>query len=223
MNEHERLRVDLGAYVLGQLDEESTARLEQHLDGCDRCTAELGELTPVAAALADLRVRPAASPGEPPPALGDRVLGAVEQAARAERRTSWARTAGIAGVAAAVALVLSFGVQSLTDDPTPTIPPVPTEAVSVRDEAPGVRASAALVNHTWGVEVKLRARGFEAGDRYRVDVLGSGGRRYPAGEFVGTGAREMTCNLNSGVLRDRAAGFEVTDGDGRVVAASTFG
>lgn len=226
MNEHERLRVDLGAYVLGQLDEESTARLEQHLDGCDRCTAELGELTPVAAALADLRVRPAASPGEPPAALGDRVVGAVEQAARAERRTSWARTAGIAGVAAAVALVLSLGVQSLTDDPTPTNPAVrtvPTEAVSVRDEAPGVRASAALVNHTWGVEVKLRASGFEDGGRYRVDVLGSDGDRFPAGEFVGTGTREMDCNLNSSVLRDQAAGFEVTDGDGRVVAASTFG
>ena len=223
MNEHERLRIDLGAYVLGQLDEESTARLEEHLDGCARCTAELGELTPVAAALEDLRVRPAASPGEPPPALADRVLGAVEQAARAERRTSWTRTAGIAGVAAALALVLSFGVQALRDDPTPTTPSVPTEAVSVRDEAPGVQASAALVNHTWGVEVKLHASGFEAGGRYRVDVLGPDGDRYPAGEFVGTGSREMDCNLNSSVLRDEAAGFEVTDGDGRVVAASTFG
>lgn len=223
MNEHERLRVDLGAYVLGQLDEDAAARLERHLDGCASCTAELGELTPVAAALADLRVRPAPPAGDVPPALADRVVGAVEQAARAERRTSWTRTAGVAGVAAALALVVSLGVQALRDDPTPTTPPVPTEAVGVREEAPGVQASAALVNHTWGVEVKLRASGFEDGGRYRVDVLGTGGRRYPAGEFVGTGAREMDCNLNSSVLRDQAAGFEVTDSDGTVVAASTFG
>lgn len=223
MTDHERLRVDLGAYVLGQLDEASTARLEQHLDGCAACTAELGELTPVAAALEDLRVRPAPTAGDAPPALADRVVGAVEQEARAERRTSWVRTAGVAGVAAALALVLSFGVQALREDPSPTTSAVPTEAVVVRDEARGVRASAALVNHTWGVEVKLRARGFEDGGRYRVDVLGTGGRRYPAGEFVGTGSREMNCNLNSSVLRDRAAGFEVTDSTGRVVAASTFG
>lgn len=223
MTEHEELRVDLGAYVLGQLDPASSARLEAHLDGCAACTAELAGLTPVAAALEELRVRPAPAPGQAPPDLAARVVGAVEGAARRERRTSWARTAGVAGVAAALALVVSLGVQSLRDDPTPTTPAVPTEAVSVRDEAPGIQASAALVDHTWGVEVKLHASGFEPGGRYRVDVLGTGGRRYPAGEFVGTGAREMDCNLNSSVLRDQAAGFEVTDDTGRVVAASTFG
>ena len=54
-------------------------------------------------------------------------------------------------------------------------------------------------------------------------MLGSGGRRYPAGEFVGTGAKEMDCNLNSSVLRDRASGFEVRDATGTVVVTSTFG
>ena len=45
-------------------------------------------------------------------------------------------------------------------------------------------------------------------------VLGVDGKRYPAGGFVGTGAKEMDCNLNSSVLRDRASGFEVRDADG---------
>ena len=218
-----QLTVALSGSTFGVDSNPAADRLEEHLDGCASCTAELGELTPVAAALVDLRVCPAGATGGVPPALADRVVGAVDQASRAERRTSWARTAGVAGVAAALTLVLSLGVQALREDPTPTTPSVPTEAVGVRDEAPGVQASAALVNHTRGVEVRLHANGFEDGGRYRVDVLGTGGRRFPAGEFVGTGAREMDCNLDSSVLRDRAAGVEVTDSDGRVVAASTFG
>jgi co-chaperonin GroES (HSP10) len=40
---------------------------------------------------------------------------------------------------------------------------------------------------------------------------------------VGTGAREMDCHLNSSVLRTDAAGFEVRDAAGRVVATSAFG
>ena len=90
-------------------------------------------------------------------------------------------------------------------------------------DAPGLTASADLVAHTWGVEVKLRATGFLAGDRYRVTVLGTGGRRFPAGEFVGTGAKEMLCNLNSSVMRERARGFVVRDATGTVVASSSFG
>ena len=58
---------------------------------------------------------------------------------------------------------------------------------------PGVRATAGLVNHTWGVEVELHASGFDTGRRYRVAVLGPDGEPHPAGEFVGTGAREMDC------------------------------
>ena len=88
---------------------------------------------------------------------------------------------------------------------------------------PGVHASADLVDHTWGVEVKLTATGFDRGSRYRATVLGVDGRRYPAGGFVGTGTREMDCHLNSSVLRDRAAGFEIRDGDGAVVVSSAFG
>ena len=108
-------------------------------------------------------------------------------------------------------------------EPAPTGPTVPLEAVAVQVDDPGVHASADLVDHTWGVEVKLHATGFDRGGRYRATVLGVDGRRYPAGGFVGTGTREMDCNLNSSVLRDRAAGFEIRDGDGAVVVSSAFG
>ena len=92
--EHRRLRADLGAYVLGQLPPNEVTELEQHLDGCARCTAELVELTPVAHALADLRNHPHAEESVvPPPELGDRVVAAVGRQARQEGRRSWARAA----------------------------------------------------------------------------------------------------------------------------------
>jgi hypothetical protein len=51
---------------------------------------------------------------------------------------------------------------------------------------------------------------------------GTDGKRYPAGAFVGVGAKEMHCNLSSAVLRPDATGFEIRDRRGDVVVSSTF-
>ena len=59
-------------------------------------------------------------------------------------------------------------------------------------------------------------------DADEIDCVLDDGRRYPAGEFVGTGDRPMLCNLSSAVLREDATGFEVRDHRGRVVARSRF-
>ena len=219
--EHDAWRIDLGAHALGQLPADEAARLERHLDGCASCTAELAELVPVASALGALRPpRPTHDATAAPDDLEERVLTAVAGSARHERRRALGRQAAVAAVAAAVVLLGTLGAQRLLDDDRPA---VPLEAVPVQVDQPGVRATADLVNHTWGVEVELRARGFDAGRRYRVAVLGLDGEPHPAGEFVGTGAREMDCHLNSSVLRPDASGFEVRDADGRVVATSAFG
>jgi len=42
------LRLALGAYVLGQLDEVEAAEVSRHVESCSQCRAELAELTPVA-------------------------------------------------------------------------------------------------------------------------------------------------------------------------------
>ncbi|MGD9959430.1 anti-sigma factor family protein [Nocardioides sp.] len=215
------LREMLGAYVLGHLSADESARVEAHLAGCAECTADLEELLPAADALSLLRGAPLrVAAEEPPPELGERIVGAVSSAHRVEDRRRWLRSASIAAVgAAAAAVVIVAGVAMTREDSQPA---VPLEAVAVQEDVPGLAATADLVAHTWGVEVKLTAVGFDRGSRYRVAVIGLDGRRYSAGGFVGTGEREMLCNLNSSVLRDRARGFEVTDPNGRVVAESTF-
>jgi hypothetical protein len=236
---HEKLRTDLGAYVLGALPPDEAAAVEAHLATCAGCRAERDDLVPAADALGELRrdatratrettgttgtgtgVPDAAASA--PAGLDALVLARIDREAARERRTAWARRAGLAAVAgAAAAVVLVAGLAVTGDDPVPPsarpFEPVP---VSVADG--DVTATAGLVPHTWGVEVELTAAGFDEGGRYRVAVLGADGRRYPAGAFVGTGPREMVCSLNSAVLRDDARGFEVLDAAGAVVVSSVF-
>lgn len=220
MTDHEQLRISLGAYVLGGLADDEAADVEAHLVTCAECRAELDELVPPARVLAELRSGGPTELPAAPAGLQDRVVTAVAAERDRARRTTWRRQAALSavgGIAAAVVLVV--GLVVTRPDPAPT---VPTEDVTVAVGVAGVRADADLVDHTWGVEVKLTASGFDEGRRYVVTVLGTDGRRYPAGGFVGTGEREMLCNLNSTVLRAAAAGFEVRDRRGRVVVSSTF-
>ncbi|WP_139977904.1 anti-sigma factor family protein [Nocardioides litoris] len=223
--EHEKLRTDLGVYVLGALPPDEAAAVEAHLAGCAGCRAERDDLLPLADALGDLR-RADGGPTrfEPTPdGLDDLVLARFTQERNRERRTAWARRTGLAAVAgAAAATALVVGLAVTRDDPAPAADPVPVEPVSVRVTDRTVAADAELVNHTWGVEVLLTGRGFVEGGAYEVAVVGTDGRRYPAGAFVGTGDREMLCHLNSAVLRPDADGFEVRDGRGRVVVSSRF-
>lgn len=91
------------------------------------------------------------------------------------------------------------------------------ETVAVRTLDPAVHAQARLVAHTWGTEVTLVASGFELGTAYRVTVTDDAGRVVSAGEFLGTGEREMVCNLNSSILRADASSFQVAAPNGQVV------
>lgn len=216
---HDHVRTSLGAYVLSMLPAAEAAEVEQHVAGCAACRREVDELAPTGALLGELRRSPAPALDPLPVDLGDRVAQAVAGEASASRRPSVrsALLAAVAGAAAAVVLVVGLSVVG-TDDADE----VPFEAVSVSVSRPALDAAADLVDHTWGLEVKLSGSGFADGRRFRVDVLGADGRRYPAGEFVGTGDRPMLCNLSSAVLRADATGFEVRDHRGRVVARSRF-
>ncbi|WP_222195491.1 anti-sigma factor family protein [Modestobacter italicus] len=219
---HRRLREQLGVYALGHGTPEERAAVRAHLDGCAACRAELAELTPLTGRLAGVDPDRLDDLPAPPPELADAVLariaaagpGPVDLAARRARRTRWA-----AAAAAAVVAAVAFGAGWLSR-PLPPAPPL--EPVAVAVVAEGVRATADVVPHTWGVEVKLSGAGFTAGQVYRVTVLDEAGRDVPAGQFIGVGAEQLDCNLNSSVLREDAAGFAVLDASGAVVLSSTF-
>ena len=125
------------------------------------------------------------------------------------------------GVAAAALVVLALGGGLLVGRATaPEVAAVPLEAISLQP-ASGVEvsvSSADLVAHSWGVELRIVAAGFDQGSTFRAAFRdASTGELTPAGEFIGTGAATMTCNLQSSVLRDDVSEVVVTDGSGSMV------
>lgn len=215
--EHRALRDMLGALALGQLPTGEETAVRAHLEGCARCRDELTELQPVVRQLELLSPVALRTPARPPVDLGERVTRAVAAARAGERRRWYTRTGAVAGAAAVAAAVVSV----LVVQGTQPAPP-PLEPVAVTVTTAGVTAAADLVAHTWGTEIKLTATGLDAGETYRVSIVTGNGTERSAGEFVGTGAQPMLCNLNSGVLRPDAAGFVVVDDTGREVLASDF-
>lgn len=240
---HQELREAIGSYVLEQLDDDALcAALIEHLAGCPDCRSEVDELGRVRNFLQVLRepaspdiaaMEPAARrPPRPavgtPPSLDDRVERALVQerdragsgrtrpstqprSTRRSRQVSWRSGAiGVllgAAVAAGVAVVV-----------TPVAPVGPTvlPAAAVETVA-GVEADVGVVDHTWGLELRMRMVGLAADRPYDVVVLDRAGGDHPAGQIRGVEGTVITCSMNSSLLLDDAAAFEVRDPSGAVV------
>ncbi|MGY1712447.1 anti-sigma factor family protein [Geodermatophilus sp. SYSU D00758] len=217
--EHRALREQLGVYALGHGTPEERAAVRAHLDGCAGCRAELAPLLPLAARLDGVDPDRLDETPTPPPGLGAAVLARIAEERRASRRRPVTRRRlATAGAAAAVA-ASAFGVGWLA---RPVPPPPPLEAVAVEVLEEGVQASADVIPHTWGVEVRLSGEGFTAGEAHRVWVTDEAGAEVPAGGFIGVGPDQLDCNLNAFVLREDAVGFTVVDAAGDVVLTSRF-
>ena len=127
----DRFRDDIGAYVLGALDDGERVELERHLAGCPDCAEELERLGPAADAL----------PGsveqlEPPPGLKAAIMAEVEREAapaeRAPRRRLWLprpRTLGFAVAALLLGLAVAVGVAQLGGEESRTVAATVAEAM----------------------------------------------------------------------------------------------
>lgn len=218
---HQEIRESLGAYVLGHLDPPEADAVRAHLESCDQCRAELEQLSPVAAALAVAKPAFAPNAGQVPGELRNRMDAALAGEAGRRRRTRVLRSAGAVLVAASVIVLMVIGVASLIDR-TPAAPTPEVVAVVVASDLDSVSASAGLIAHTWGTEVKLQTTGLDDGATYQAVVLGVDDQEFPAGTFTGTGPNTINCNLQASVLRNDALGFQILDENGEVVISSKF-
>ncbi|MDQ3498361.1 MAG: zf-HC2 domain-containing protein [Actinomycetota bacterium] len=110
--ERHRYQEQIGAFVLGKLDGGELSAMQTHLSGCPVCQAEVRELEPVVAALAD------AAPdriGEDPRPAGDLeeltlapILGKIYRARRRRGRFQWS------ALAAAAICVVVIGLAGFT-------------------------------------------------------------------------------------------------------------
>jgi anti-sigma-K factor RskA len=121
MSDHARYQVDIGAYLLGALNDLERQAFERHLRGCDECREELERLRPAAEALPGSVVQL-----EPPAGLKRRLMAEVERDARPQRasvrvpRLRFPRLAFV-GAALVLGLAIGFGVAQLGGDETRTV------------------------------------------------------------------------------------------------------
>ena len=239
--EHRQLRELLGAYSLGGLPEQEAAGLRAHLDGCSGCRAELAEIAPLAQALRGVDPDALSELPAPPADLGQRIRQSIaEEGALAGARTrrdqrgdrARRRAQRLVGAAAAVAVLAgAAGVGTVVGrstapvvlavpTPAPTSAAIPLEQVPVTAAAGLQVSTASVIAHTWGLEARFDGAGFTAGQVYRAAFRSTAGALLPAGEFLGTGARTLKCNMQSALLRADATGFVVMDRDGQTVLSA---
>ena len=190
MSDHTRYRDDVGAYLLGALNELERQAFERHLNRCPECQEELERLQPAAEAL----------PGSveqlaPPPGLKARLMAEVEgdgvvAAAAAEPgrsllgRLSVPRLAYVAA-ALVLGLAIGFGIAQVGGDDGRTVPVTVAKAMP---EAGGTldvtgdgatlhlhgmpELSSARVYQVWiqHGDSMVPARTFEVGSSGRGDV-----------------------------------------------------
>jgi len=118
MSDHTRYQDDIGAYLLGALDDGERREFERHLAGCPECQEEVERLRTAADAL----------PGsveqlEPPPGLKARLMAEVHRDSNVVALPARRRPTRLVAVAAVLllGLVIGFGVAQLGGDETRTV------------------------------------------------------------------------------------------------------
>ena len=209
--EHHRYREQVGAFLLGKLDEGERTAMQAHLDGCLVCQAEVRELKPVVAALADATLGPIEEPPEPPKDLEEQtlapILGEIYRARRRRRQFRWSP------LAAAAICVVAIGLAGFTWLLQPAVALEPL-SFSV---APGVEVEGNLIAHARGTEIRLVVSGSQDGQTHRVTLVTEDGERVNAGTFIGIGDKTLRGTFNAALLREEADRLEVRTSGGELV------
>ena len=210
--EHHRYREQIGAFLLGELDGGELEAMRAHLNSCPVCQAEVGELEPVVAALADADPDRIDENPWPPGDLEELtlapILGEMHRAWRRRGRFRWS------ALAAAALCVVVIGLAGSTWFLEPA---VSLEPLSFSGVAPGVELEGDLIAHAWGTEIRLVASGLRDGQTYRVTLVSEDGERVNSGTFIGAGDKPVRGTFNAALLRKDAARLEVRTPGGELV------
>ena len=169
---------DLGAYVLGALEPDERRRVEEHLETCPACAAELAEFAPLPALLDRARpehLQPVAV--TPSPDLFRRMSEAA--GTRPARRTVVRRRWFLAAAAALVVLGAAAGVTAwVTGSPDRGV-----TAESVTATSGPVQATVVATAANEGSALDVAVAGLRPGEICRLVAIDRDGARHPAGEW----------------------------------------
>jgi anti-sigma factor RsiW len=209
--EHHRYREQIGAFLLGELDGGELEAMQAHLNSCPVCQAEVRELEPVVAALADADPDRIDEDPWPPGDLEELtlapILGEIHRARRRRRRFGWS------ALAAAAICVVVIGLAGSTWFLEPAVALEPL-SFSV---APGMKVEGHLIAHAWGTEIRLVASGLRDGQTYKVTLVSEDGERVNSGTFIGAGDKLVRGTFTAALLRKDAARLEVRTPGGELV------
>lgn len=173
--------VDVGAHVLGLLDDDEARAVELHLNGCAPCRREWEELREMSDLMADL---PPEAFLEGPPD-GDLVLARTLRQVRAETRARRRRRIGGAAAAAAVVVAAVLGGGVLVGRATAPSTVTAAGTFTVDGTGPhGATMTAAVSPAAGWVRVAATVKGVPQGEHCRLWVVRKNGTREIAGTWV---------------------------------------
>lgn len=213
----ERIRVELGAYVLGALDPAGAAAVREHLATCPECRAAHDELTPLPRLLSSVSVEDAQRATESPDADGARgefeAMGAERTLWRVRGERRRARRRRFLAVASVTVLVAMVGVggwaasrwtlpaqPAVVDAPTSVGDPVTWTAA---DDSRTVDAEVTMIPVPWGTRVDLVMSGVERGKLCHLVIVDSSGEEWSAGSWEVTYDGGVTWSGGVGVRAER--------------------
>jgi Putative zinc-finger len=202
--EHYRYREQIGAFLLGKLDEGERTALQRHLSSCPACRAEERELEPVVAALSYAAPDRIDESRRPPEDLEEStlapILGEMHRARHRRRRLGWS------ALAAAAICVVVIGLAGFTRLLEPA---VALEPLSISGQASGVKVKGNLITHARDTEIRFVVSRSRDGQTHRVTLVSEGGERVNSGTFIGIGDEPLRCTFDAALSREDAARLEV--------------
>src|SRR5919112_1687900 len=209
--EHHRYREQVGAFLLGKLDEGERTAMQAHLNSCPACQAEVRELKPVVAALADAAPDRIDEDPWPPEDLEELTLAPIlGEIHRARRRRQQFRWSTLAAAALCVVVIGLAGFVGLLE------PAVALEPLSF-SVASGMGVEGHLIEHARGTEIRLVVSGSRDGQTHRVTLVSEDGEQVNAGTFIGIGDRTLRGTFNAALSREDADKLEVRTPGGELV------
>lgn len=199
----------LGVYVVGAIEPNDRAAVDEHLAGCYECREELASLAPLPALLRRVPTEeaqrtaaeadPADLGGEPPPELLDSLLARTAARRRARRVRAIFATAAAVLIAAGGAAAVT---ESLASHQHARSVEVSTASTG------GVSATVRYGKSDWGTAASVRVTGIPEWTNCRFYVLTKGGQRVLAGAWkVGPGGGSLWYPVAVSVPESRLSGF----------------
>ena len=232
-DEHDELRMLLGGYLLGGLDDADTDRLDAHLLDCDRCREELDRLSPIPELLQrlpDANIGGGGPGGPVGVAIAARPSAARIEGLLSKMRAERSRDRRVARVrwlaAAAVVLVAAaIGIGVLTSNRSPTTPQVlpSPQLVTARFESAtgsGLSGEAVLTPKLWGVAISLNVTRLQGAGPFYCQVRNADGEVEQAAVWgpTPTGSAKVT-GASSIQLRNVSA-IAIADKQGHILGTA---